>query len=61
MAASMNRMTVTVLPLMMFAIGATTLPGGLTLYIVVSTALTWAMYAYFGRGTKATIRATKEA
>lgn len=61
MAASMNRMTVTVLPLMMFAIGATTLPGGLTLYIVVSTVLTWATYAYFGRATKPLERVTKEA
>jgi YidC/Oxa1 family membrane protein insertase len=52
MTASMNKMMVTVLPLMMFAIGATTLPGGLTLYIVVSTALTWAMYAYFARAPK---------
>lgn len=52
MAANMNRMTVTVLPIMIFMIAATSLPGGLTLYIIVSTLLTWAMYAYFGRATK---------
>ncbi len=47
MTAAMNRSMTTVLPIMMLVLGSTTLPAGLTLYIVVSTVLTYLMYAYF--------------
>lgn len=47
MTASMNKMTVTVLPIMMLFMGIFTLPGGTMLYIFVSTFLTWLMYAFF--------------
>ncbi|KKW30143.1 MAG: Preprotein translocase subunit YidC [Candidatus Uhrbacteria bacterium GW2011_GWD2_52_7] len=49
MAASMNKMLVTFLPLMMLVIGSTTLAGGLTLYIFVSTLFTYALYSVFLR------------
>lgn len=51
MTATMNRMTLTVLPLMMLVMGVTTLPGGVTLYIFVSTVLTYLLYAYFIGGS----------
>lgn len=47
MAATMNKMMLYVLPVMMFALGATQLAGGLTLYIFVSTAYTYLMYMVF--------------
>ena len=47
MSATMNKMMLTVLPVMMLVIGATTLAGGLTLYILVSTLFTYALYAVF--------------
>lgn len=47
MAAAMNKSMLYVLPVMMLVLGATTLPGGLTLYIIVSTVLTYAIYAFF--------------
>lgn len=47
MTAMMNKMTMYMLPLVILVIGVTTLPGGLTLYILVSTILTWVMYAVF--------------
>lgn len=47
MTATMNQMTVTVLPIMMAVVGSTTLPGGLTLYILTSTILTYVMNLYF--------------
>lgn len=45
--ASMNRMMLTVLPVMMLIMGVTTLPGGTSLYIFVSTLLTYILYAVF--------------
>lgn len=55
MTATMNKMTLTVLPVMMLVLGVTTLPGGTTLYIFVSTLLTYILYAIFitPSGTKA--------
>ncbi len=47
MTATMNKMTVIMLPLMTLLIGVTTLPGGLTLYILVSTVLTFLLYHFF--------------
>lgn len=47
MTAAMNKSMLYVLPVMMLVLGATTLPGGLTLYIVVSTLLTYAIYEFF--------------
>lgn len=49
MAANMNKMMLTLLPLMMLVIGATTLAGGLTLYIFVSTLFTYVLYGIFLR------------
>lgn len=49
MTATMNKMMLTVLPVMMLVIGATTLAGGLTLYILVSTLFTYGLYAIFLR------------
>ncbi|MCR4312123.1 MAG: YidC/Oxa1 family membrane protein insertase [Candidatus Uhrbacteria bacterium] len=45
--ASMNKMMTTFLPLMMLVIGSTTLAGGLTLYICISTLFTYVLYAMF--------------
>ncbi len=45
--ATMNRTTMYVLPVIMLVIGVTTLPGGVTLYIFVSTLLTYLLFAYF--------------
>jgi YidC/Oxa1 family membrane protein insertase len=45
--ASMNKMMLYVLPVMMLVLGVTTLPGGTTLYIFVSTLLTYILYAVF--------------
>ena len=45
--ASMNKMMLYVLPVMMLVLGVTTLPGGTTLYIFVSTLLTYLLYAVF--------------
>lgn len=45
--ASMNRMMLIVLPIMMLVLGVTKLPGGTTLYIFVSTLLTYILYAVF--------------
>jgi YidC/Oxa1 family membrane protein insertase len=47
MTATMNRMMLYVLPVMMLVLGITTLPGGTTLYIFVSTLLTYILYAIF--------------
>lgn len=47
MAATMNRMTVVMLPLMTLLIGVTTLQGGLTLYILVSTVITFVLFHFF--------------
>lgn len=47
MTAMMNKMMVYGLPVMMLVLGVTTLVGGVTLYIFVSTAFTYAMYALF--------------
>lgn len=49
MAANMNKMMLTLLPLMMLVIGSTTLAGGLTLYIFVSTLFTYVLYSIFLR------------
>lgn len=55
MAAAMNKSMLYALPLMMLVLGATTLPAGLTLYIIMSTVLTYIMYAVFlGRPSKKT-------
>lgn len=45
--ASMNKMMLYMLPIMMLVLGVTTLPGGNTLYIFVSTLLTYVLYAVF--------------
>lgn len=45
--ANMNRVMMYGLPLIMLIAGVTTLPGGVTLYIFVSTALTYVLTAYF--------------
>lgn len=50
--ASMNKMMVTVLPIVMLVIGVTTLSGGLTLYIFVSTLVTLAFQMIFLRKPK---------
>jgi YidC/Oxa1 family membrane protein insertase len=47
MTAMMNKMMLYVLPITMVVLGSTTLVGGVTLYIVVSTLFTYAMYALF--------------
>ena len=47
MAATMNKMMLYGLPIMMLVLGSTTLVGGVTLYIVISTLYTYAMYAFF--------------
>lgn len=47
MTAAMNKSMLYILPIMMLVLGATTLPGGLTMYIIVSTLLTYATYAFF--------------
>lgn len=47
MTAMMNKMMLYLLPVVMFIASATTLPGGLTLYIFVSTVFTYTMYALF--------------
>ncbi|MBI1908039.1 membrane protein insertase YidC [Candidatus Uhrbacteria bacterium] len=47
MAASMNKMTLIMLPLMTLLIGVTTLQGGLTLYILVSTVISFLLYHFF--------------
>jgi len=47
MTATMNKMTLTMLPIMMLVMGVTTLPGGTTLYIFVSTLITYLMYIVF--------------
>lgn len=47
MTASMNKMTLIMLPIMMLVMGVTTLPGGTTLYIFVSTLVTYLMYIVF--------------
>lgn len=47
MTATMNKMIVYLLPAMMLVLGVTTLVGGVTLYIFVSTAFTYVMYALF--------------
>lgn len=52
MTATMNKMMVYVLPIMMIVLGCTTLVGGVTLYILVSTLFTYAMYALFLQSKK---------
>lgn len=47
MTATMNKMMLYALPITMIVLGTTTLLGGVTLYIVVSTAFTYGMYALF--------------
>lgn len=47
MAAAMNKSMLYALPVMMLVLGATTLPAGLTLYIIMSTFLTYLMYLVF--------------
>jgi len=47
MTAMMNKMMLYMLPVMMLILGATQLPGGLTLYIFISTVYTYIMYALF--------------
>jgi YidC/Oxa1 family membrane protein insertase len=47
MTAAMNKSMLYALPIMMLVLGATTLPAGLTLYIIMSTVLTYMMYAVF--------------
>lgn len=47
MAATMNKTTMYMLPIMTLVIGVTTVPAGLMLYMLVSTVLTWAMYRFF--------------
>ncbi|MFA6018408.1 MAG: YidC/Oxa1 family membrane protein insertase [Patescibacteria group bacterium] len=47
MTATMNKMMLYALPITMIVLGTTTLLGGVTLYIVVSTAFTYGMYAFF--------------
>ncbi len=49
MTATMNKMMIIFLPLMMLVIGSTTLTGGLTLYIFVSTLFTYVLYSVFLR------------
>ncbi len=47
MTATMNKMTLIMLPIMMLVLGCTSLPGGTTLYIFVSTLVTYIMYVVF--------------
>lgn len=47
MMAMMNKMMLYGLPVMMLVLGSTTLAGGVTLYIVISTIYTYGMYAFF--------------
>lgn len=47
MTATMNRMTLIMLPVMMLIMGVTTLPGGTTLYIFVSALITYLLYEFF--------------
>lgn len=47
MTATMNKMMLYGLPVMMLVLGSTTLVGGVTLYIVISTIYTYGMYAFF--------------
>lgn len=47
MTATMNRMTLIMLPIMMLIMGVTTLPGGTSLYIFVSALITYGIYEYF--------------
>ncbi|MFA5947117.1 MAG: YidC/Oxa1 family membrane protein insertase [Patescibacteria group bacterium] len=47
MTATMNRMTLIMLPIMMLIMGVTTLPGGTTLYIFVSALITYGIYEFF--------------
>jgi YidC/Oxa1 family membrane protein insertase len=47
MTATMNKMMLYGLPIMMLVLGSTTLVGGVTLYIVISTVYTYGMYAFF--------------
>lgn len=46
-AATMNKTTLVMLPVMTLIIGITTVPGGLTLYILISTIMTFLMYHFF--------------
>lgn len=47
MAATMNKTVMYVLPIMTLVIGLTTVPAGLMLYMLVSTIITFIMYAFF--------------
>lgn len=47
MAATMNKTVMYVLPIMTLVIGLTTVPGGLMLYMLVSTIFTYVTYAFF--------------
>ncbi len=47
MTAAMNKSMLYALPIMILVLGATTLPAGLTIYIIVSTLLAYAVYAVF--------------
>jgi YidC/Oxa1 family membrane protein insertase len=47
MTATMNRMTLIMLPIMMLIMGVTTLPGGTTLYIFTSALITYGIYEFF--------------
>lgn len=46
-AATMNKTTMYMLPIMTLVIGVTTVPAGLILYMLVSTIVTYIMYAFF--------------
>jgi YidC/Oxa1 family membrane protein insertase len=47
MMAVTNKTMVYMLPVVIFIVGATSVPGGLTLYMLVSTVMTYIMYAVF--------------
>jgi YidC/Oxa1 family membrane protein insertase len=47
MTATMNKMTLIMLPVMMLIMGVTTLPGGTTLYIFTSALITYGIYEFF--------------
>lgn len=47
MMAVTNKTMVYMLPIVIFIVGATSVPGGLTLYMLVSTVMTYIMYAVF--------------
>lgn len=47
MAATMNKTTMFMLPVMTLIIGLTTVPAGLILYMLVSTIVTFIMYQFF--------------